>query len=173
MVNCINMTWQFFRVWLPKFSPGSRFSRGYSTPEMLNFVTFYYLSAYLGSLAAGFASGWLAHRGFSLFTARVSVFAACCLLTSLTIVAAILPAQPLLLASLLLVAAGSSGVYTTYYSLTQDLSKRHQGKISGLLSTITWLTTSPFHQFLAHSIAIPGTLTWPWASRAVCRCCRW
>ena len=95
IVLCINLTWQFFRVWLPKFLVDAR---GYTFKEMLNFITFYYLAAYAGSLGAGASRSWLAHRGLSLYAAQVAVFAGCCLLTSLTVLAAMLPAQPLLLA---------------------------------------------------------------------------
>jgi ACS family hexuronate transporter-like MFS transporter len=114
---------------------------------MLDFITFYYLAAYVGSVGAGFVSGWLSYRGLPPFAAQVGVYAGCCVLTSLTVLAAILPAQPLLLAVLLLVACGSLGVYTAYLSLTQNMSVKHQGKISGLLSTIVWLLTAPLHSW--------------------------
>ena len=77
--------------------------------------------------------------------ARMSVFAFCCLLTTMTTLAAFLPQGPLLLGSLLLVACGGLGCYTAYYSMTQDLSLKHQGKVNGSLATATWLTTAAFH----------------------------
>ena len=46
---------------------------------------------------------------------------------------------------LLIVGFGGLGSYTAYYSFTQDLSTKHQGKISGTLSTATWLVTAAFH----------------------------
>ena len=142
MVVCINLNWHLFRVWLPKFL---REARHYERDEMLNFTTFYYVAADAGAIAAGALTGWLARRGLSVFSSRMWVFAGCCLLTTLTTAAAFLPRGPLLLGALLVVAFGGLGSYAAYYSLTQDLSLRHQGKISGSLSTITWITTAAFH----------------------------
>ncbi len=112
---------------------------------MLNFTTFYYIAADLGGLSAGVLSGWLARRGLSVFSARMGVFAGCCVLTTLTTAAAFLPAGPLLLGALLLVAFGGLGTFTAFYSLTQDLSRAHQGKNSGALAMITWVVTASFH----------------------------
>ena len=142
MVVCINLNWHLFRVWLPKFL---REARGYERDAMLNFTTFYYVAADVGAIAAGALTGWLARRGMSVFSSRMWVFAGCCLLTTLTTAAALLPRGPLLLGALLVVAFGGLGSYAAYYSLTQDLSTRHQGKISGALSTITWIVTAAFH----------------------------
>ncbi len=142
MVVCINLNWHLFRVWLPKFL---REARGYGKDDMLNFTTFYYVAADVGAIGGGFLSGALARRGFSVFGSRMAVFAGCCVLTTLTTAAAFLPAGPLFLTSLLLVACGGLGSYAAFYSLTQDLSGEHQGKLSGLLSTITWLVTASLH----------------------------
>ncbi len=142
MVVCINMNWHLFRVWLPKFL---REARGYDRDAMLDFTTFYYVAADAGAIGAGALTGWLARRGLSVFASRLWVFAGCCLLTTLTTAAAFLPAGPLLLGALLVVAFGGLGSYAAFYSMTQDLSTRHQGKLSGGLSTITWLVTASFH----------------------------
>ncbi|WP_435010007.1 MFS transporter [Tundrisphaera lichenicola] len=142
MVICINLNWHLFRVWLPLFLQEAR---GYGESQMLNFATFYYIAADLGSIAAGFFSGYLARRGLSVYSSRMWVFGVCCLLTTLTTAAAFLPSGPLLLGALLAVAFGGLGSYTAYYAMTQDLSFAHQGKISGALATITWLVTASFH----------------------------
>ncbi len=147
MVVCINLNWHLFRVWLPKFL---REARGYERDAMLDFTTFYYIAADIGALGAGAAATWLARRRLSVFGSRMAVFAFCCLLTTLTTAAAWLPAGRLLLAALLLVAAGGLGAFATYYSLTQDLSRTHQGKVSGLLATTTWLSTAAFHPLFGH-----------------------
>jgi ACS family hexuronate transporter-like MFS transporter len=142
MVICINLNWHLFRVWLPLFL---RESRGYTRDEMLNFITFYYMASDLGVMCAGAASSWLVRRGSGVFGSRMWAFGFCALLTTTTTIAALLPKGPLLMASLLLVAFGGLGCFATYYSLTQDLSRRHQGKVSGLLATSTWLVTAAFH----------------------------
>jgi ACS family hexuronate transporter-like MFS transporter len=143
MVVCINLNWHLFRVWLPKFLQSAR---DYSFDDMLVFQTFYYVAADVGALTAGAVSGWLVHRGLTVYGGRMVVFAVCSALTTLASIAIFLPSGPLLLGTILLVGFGGLGCFTAFYSMTQDLSHEHQGKISGSLSTITWLTTAPFHK---------------------------
>lgn len=145
MVICINLNWHLFRVWLPKFL---RESRGYGRDEMLNFTTFYYIAADLGAIGTGFFAGWLARRGWTVFGSRMVIYAACCVLTTLTTAAAFMPRGPWLLGALLLVAFGGLGAFSAFYSLTQDLSRRHQGKLSGTLSTTTWLVSAAIHPLI-------------------------
>jgi ACS family hexuronate transporter-like MFS transporter len=39
-------------------------------------------------------------------------------------------------------AFGALGVYPPYYSLTQELTFRHQGKVTGTLSLLTWTVSA-------------------------------
>jgi ACS family hexuronate transporter-like MFS transporter len=84
--------------------------------------------------------------------ARLVTFLAAGLFTAASMAAAGAPRGPLLLALLLCVAFGSLGLFATYYSLTQELSLRHQGKVTGSLSCITWLCTSAMHQVIGWQI---------------------
>jgi ACS family hexuronate transporter-like MFS transporter len=142
MVVCINLNWHLFRVWMPKFLIQARH---YVEDDMLNFMSFYYLAADAGAICAGALTGWLARKGLSVFSSRMWVFAGCCLLTTFTTAAALLPKGPLLLGALLIVGFGGLGSYAAFYSMTQDLSLKHQGKMSGALSTTTWVVTAAFH----------------------------
>jgi ACS family hexuronate transporter-like MFS transporter len=135
VVISINITWHFFRVWLPLFL---REEHGYSKEAMSFFVAAYYLATDAGSLAAGFGTLWLARRGISVHGSRVLVFGTCALLTTLSVVAAGLAAGPLLLLVLLVVGFGALGLFPNYYSFSQELSVRHQGKVTGLLGFINW-----------------------------------
>jgi MFS transporter, ACS family, hexuronate transporter len=142
IVVCINLTWQFFRVWLPKFLQEGR---EYSLNDALSFLTWYYVAADGGVIAAGFVSGWLARHGWSPNAARIWVFAACSVLAAQATAAALAPSGVVLWGALMLVAVGSLGVFGVYYSLLQDLSRTHQGKLSGVLSTLTWVVSATFH----------------------------
>ena len=54
--------------------------------------------------------------------------------------AAVLPASPWLLAALLLIGFGSLGQFPVYYALTQELSARRMGNVTGMFSFIFWLS---------------------------------
>jgi ACS family hexuronate transporter-like MFS transporter len=181
VVICINACWHLFRVWLPLFLQEGR---GYSEQAALGFTSAFYVATDVGCIGAGLASVALHRQGLSVGFARWSVFAACSLLTMLSIVVAFTPASPLLLVGLLLVGAGALGLFPCYYALSQELSTRHIGKITGILGTLAWLTSSPMHKFFGrfvdhyHSydlgIAIAGSLplvallvwwfVWDWRS---------
>jgi ACS family hexuronate transporter-like MFS transporter len=153
MVVFINLNWHLFRVWLPLFL---RESRGYDRDAMLDVTTFYYVAADLGAMFAGASSGWLARRGMGVFSSRMWVYGICASLSTVTTVAAMLPKGPWLMAALLVVAFGSLGCFSAYYSLTQDLSQKHQGKISGLLATFTWSVSGTFQRLFGRYLDATG-----------------
>lgn len=148
IVICINLTWQYFRVWLPKYLQETH---GYDEDEMLWFTSAYYMATDIGCIGVGLWVKWLIGRGWEVHRARVFTFSACAGLAFLAVAAALLPGADVqstgfwspgsvtLLAILLLVAAGTLGLYPNYYSFSQELSRKHQGKVSGTLSTIAWI----------------------------------
>jgi ACS family hexuronate transporter-like MFS transporter len=136
MVIMINQTWHFFRVWLPLFLQENH---GYDRDFTNWFLTAYYLATDAGSLAAGFLTLGLARRGWSVHASRVLTFALFTVLTCSSLVVAFLPRGNLLLGLLLVVGFGSLGLFPAYYSLSQELTVRHQGKLSGMLGFSSWL----------------------------------
>jgi ACS family hexuronate transporter-like MFS transporter len=136
LVVSINTTWHFFRPWLPLFLQKQHH---YGEAEVEWFTTAYYLSTDAGSLLCGFAALWLARRTGSVHGSRVVVFAACALLTTLSVLAAVLPKGDLLLGVLLVVGFAALGLFPVYYSFSQELTTRHQGKLTGSIGCINWL----------------------------------
>ena len=67
-----------------------------------------------------------------------------------------LPSGPLMLALMLCVAAGSLGCFPTYYALTQDLSRAHQGKITGILNCLTWIASALMQEWVGDYIERTG-----------------
>ncbi len=144
VVAAINICWQIVRAWLPKFLIEGK---GYLEADALRFNSLYYIATDIGCLAAGAAALWLVKRGWEVHRSRVTVFGVCALLTSLTGLAAVLPRGWALLGVLLVVAAASLGLFPCYYSFSQELSTKHQGKVTGILGTVAWATSSPCQKF--------------------------
>ncbi len=137
VVVVINLCWQYFRAWMPKML---REEYQYTRLQVQYFSIAYYIAADAGCLAVGFLIKWLAGRGYSVQRARMATFLACVVLTALSTLAAALPAAPVLLATLLLIGFGSLGQFPIYYALTQELSARRMGNITGMFSFIFWLS---------------------------------
>lgn len=144
VVAAINVCWQIVRAWLPKFLIEGK---GYPEADALRFNSLYYIATDIGCLAAGAAALWLVKRGWEVHRSRVAVFGVCALLTTLTALAAVLPRGWALLGVLLVVAAASLGLFPCYYSFSQELSTKHQGKVTGILGTVAWATSSPCQKF--------------------------
>lgn len=145
----INMTWQFFRAWLPMMLEGHYH---YSPVFVRWFTTSFYISADLGCLAVGAATAWLGRRSWSPHQARVAGFITCTLLAMTTLFAAVLPKGPALLFVFLVVGAGTLGLFPTYYSLTQQLSKSKQGAVTGSLGATTWVATSLMQAWVGKTV---------------------
>ena len=153
-VACLNTTWQLVRAWLPKFMIQGR---GYPEAEALWFNTAYYVAADAGCLAAGAVALALSRRGWDVHRSRLTVFGACAALSSLTAIAALLPAGRPLLGVLLLVGAGTLGLFPFYYSLVQELSVVHVGKVSGLLAAFGWFVSSPLQKSFGWLVDTTGS----------------
>ncbi len=149
VVVMINLTWQFFRVWLPKFL---REFHHYDRTTVNLFTSAYYIATDAGCLSIGFLTRSLAARGWPIHSARMTSFAGCTALTALALWTAILPRGPLLLGLFLLIGFGALGLFPNYYSFTQELSMRHQGKVTGVLGATTWLVTSLFQIYVGRYV---------------------
>ena len=80
-------------------------------------------------------------------TARLVVFAGCgALCASCALTPWLRPGWGLL-GILLLAGAGALGVFPIYHAFTQDLSARHQGKITGLAGVVAWVVPAQAQKF--------------------------
>ena len=135
--------WHIPRVWLAKFLQSGR---GYSETAALDFSSVYYLATDAGCILAGVLSLWIARRFHaSAHAARRRVYAGACVLTSLSVCIPWLGKGPALLGVLLCVGAGALALFPCYYAFVQELSARHVGRLTGLLSMWVWSVTSPMH----------------------------
>jgi ACS family hexuronate transporter-like MFS transporter len=143
MVVCVNTNWHLCRVWMSKFLQEGR---GYHEGWMFWIEMGRYVAADVGIMTAGWLSLRLARGGMDVFAARMWVYLGCCLICGVfNMTMAALPAGPVMLAFLILSGCGALGCFAAYYSMTQDLSLRHQGTLAGVLATITW-AVSPLHK---------------------------
>lgn len=140
IIALINTSWQTLRAWLPKFMQEGR---GYTEAETLNFTSLFYVASDVGCLGAGALTLWLVRRGFTVHRSRSTVFFGCALLSAFSTGVFFLGKGWMLGGCLLIVGAGVLGLFPIYHALTQDISQRHQGKVTGLGSVAAWLFTPP------------------------------
>ena len=132
----VNTTWHTFRVWLPSFLQKER---GYSEAEMTFVTTVYYLAADVGSWTVGLVVLGLASLGVRVHSARMITFVACTLLAMVSASVPFLDRSFILTAALLTVGFGGLGLFATYFALSQELSAKHQGKVTGTLGAVNAL----------------------------------
>jgi ACS family hexuronate transporter-like MFS transporter len=149
VVVAINITWQYFRAWNVLFL--SEYHQ-YPNEFIQWFSAGYYLAADVGCLGVGLLVRVLTRRKWDVHHARLLSFALCCLLTLAGLAVAVLPANWMLLGAMLVVAAGSLGLFPTYYALSQDLSRQHQGKLSGLFGCAAWVSSAVMQEFVGKHI---------------------
>jgi len=140
LVAMINTSWQTLRAWLPKFLMEGR---GYAEKAALDFNALYYVATDVGCLAAGALTLALGRRGFGVHRARSITFLMAASLTALALFLPFLGKGPVLLMVLLAIGAGALGLFPCYYAWTQELSRVHQGKVSGLTGVAAWALSAP------------------------------
>ncbi len=142
MVVALNVTWHGYRTWLPLYL---REQRGYSLEEMSAFTTVYYLIADVGSWTVGLLTLVFCKRGMSVHAARLLLYAICAALTVATLAVPFLPDGRALEAALLVVAFAALGLFPTYFALSQELSSKHQGKVTGVLGASAHLSLAAIY----------------------------
>jgi ACS family hexuronate transporter-like MFS transporter len=160
VIACINTCWQTLRAWLPKFLIEGR---GYAEVDALYFNSLYFVASDIGCIGAGALVLWLVRRRLNLHTARMAVFFVCSLLTALTLFIPALPKGWLLLSVLLLVAAGALGVFPVYHALTQEISRHHQGKVTGVAGIAAWAFSPPLQTLFGRVIDKTHSFDWGFA----------
>ena len=154
VVACINTCWQTLRAWLPKFLQEGR---GYLESDVLSFNALYYVATDAGCLGAGAMTLWLARRGATIHGSRTAVFCGCALLSALTVGAVFLPKGAPLLGVLLLTGAGTLGLFPIYHAFTQEISRDHQGKVTGVTGVAAWILSSPAQKFFGRLVDRTGS----------------
>lgn len=144
VIASINTTWQILRAWLPKILQEGR---GYSEEHTLYFTSVWYLATDVGCLGAGALAVWLGRRKLSVHAARLVVFAGCGALCASCALTPLLDKGWVLLAVMLLAGAGALGVFPLYHAFTQDISGRHQGKITGIAGVVAWVLPAQAQKF--------------------------
>lgn len=137
---CINNAWHFFRVWLARLLEKTYF---FSQNEIQWFSSAYYFAADIGSLTIGFTSLWLVRIGLSVHASRMAVLTVCALIATQSLFLTTLPRGPLAYGILLLFGFAALGLFPPYYSLVQEITSKHQGKVTGLMGCLIWLAMAP------------------------------
>ena len=130
----VNTSWHTFRAWLPLFLQEQH---GYSELQMTRFMTAYYIIAEVGGWTVGLGTIALLWAGVKLHTSRVITFAACTGIVLSALGMLFVPSgSDTQMGILLVFGFGAFGLFPTYFTLSQEVSARHQGKVTGTLGMI-------------------------------------
>lgn len=154
VVCLINTAWQLFRAWLHLFLQEGR---GYTEQQTLLFNSGWFAATDVGCLGVGAAVLWLCSRGWTATRARQIMFSLCAGLCLTLVALPVLPKGWLLLVVLLISGAGALGVFPLYHAFTQDISGKHQGKITGMAGVTAWFLVPPAQKLFGRLVDASGS----------------
>lgn len=149
VVVAINCFWHFFRAWLPDVLEKVA---GYSKTQTRYISMAFYFVTDVGCIVAGYLTLRLARGGVSLERARLATFTGCGVFAASSFVIPWLPHGWPLIAALMTVGLGALGLFPCYYTFSQELSVKHQGKVTGLLGALAWIGSAPLHKMLGRHV---------------------
>ncbi|MCU0959539.1 MAG: MFS transporter [Pirellulaceae bacterium] len=154
VVCLINTAWQLFRAWLHLFLEEGR---GYTEQQTLLFNSAWFVATDVGCLGVGVAVLWLCSKGLTVTRARQIMFTVCAVMCLTLVALRWLPKGALLLCVLLISGAGALGVFPLYHAFTQDISARHQGKITGVAGVTAWFLVPPTQKLFGRLVDATGS----------------
>ncbi len=149
VVATLTISWQFLRTWLALFLQDYH---GYSKELTRGLMSGYFIAADVGCLLSGLLVARLAARGWSVHSARVFGYF---VFTVLTAAGALIPFVgngSLMIVLLFVTGAGILGLHPHYYALTQELSVKRMGILSGILAACGWIVSSLSQIYLGRHI---------------------
>lgn len=163
VVLALNIPWHCLRVWMPS---SLQAVHGYTKSETDFYTSLFYAASCCGSLLTGWLTVRLAIGGWTIHDSRLAVFLTGSAMVACLVPVAMLSKGPLLLGLLLIVATGALGLNPLYYSLTQELSGRNQGKVGGSLSFCNWVVLA-FMQARIGQLVKDNPTIHPWVFATV------
>ncbi len=145
--TAVNMSWHFYRVWLPRHLV---VDLKFTDQQLQYLLIAFYLTADLGSIAIGLLARRLVTPERSIERARkivVLVAAAICLLATPV---AFIPGRDVMVPLYCLVGAGIMGVFAMFYAFVQDITPGHTSKCLGLIGAFVWFINSRLHPLVGH-----------------------
>jgi len=165
VVTFINGSWQILRAWLPKIMQQGH---GYEELFTLRFTSVWYAVTDIGCLSSGLIALWLYRSGWTIKYSRCLAFGVCTAMCASLMSVPFLGGGPWLLVVFLIAGAGSLGMFPLYHAFSQDISREHQGKVTGITGVIAWGFSSPTQSIFGYladqtgsyniGIAIAGSL---------------
>jgi ACS family hexuronate transporter-like MFS transporter len=122
--------WWFYIFWLPKYLTQAR---GFSMATMELFGSIPFIAAMIGSIAGGWLSGFLLHRGWSLNRARKTAMGVCAFCMPAGTIAVFSGSPWVALALISLATSAHQGWSANVFTLASDLfPKRDVGTVVGI-----------------------------------------
>lgn len=157
LVIAVNIIWHGYRTWMPLYLQEQR---GYSLKSMNYFSSFYYLVADCGAWTVGLVTLLLCRMGMGVHRSRVLMCGCCSVLGLTTLAIPFLPNGWPLEAGLLVVGFSAMGLFPTYFALSQEISSRHQGKVTGMLGISAHFTLALVYQLEGRICDLTHTKEW-------------
>ena len=143
----VNMSWHFYRVWLPRHLV---VYLRFSDQQLQYLLIAFYLTADLGSIALGFMTRRLVSVQRPVERARKIVLLAASILCLLPITILFNPGRLIMVPLYCVAGAGIMGVFVMFYAFAQDISAGHTSKCVGLIGSLAWFINSKLHPWVGH-----------------------
>lgn len=138
----VNMSWHFYRVWLPRHLV---VDLRFDDRQLQYLLIGFYLAADVGSIAIGFLVRKFTRGGLSVERARkivVMIAAGLCLVATPVVFS---PGRAVMFPLYCIVGAGIMGVFAMFYTFVQDITPQHTSKCLGLAGAAAWFINSQLH----------------------------